>query len=102
MEPTMELTMDRREFVRFGACTGAITAIALTVGCAPAETAWSDESAMETPSFTYGEETGMSKRVLVGYATRTGSTTGVAEAIGRTLGERGELVDRCSRPSPGR
>ena len=29
-----------------------------------------------------GEERGMSKRVLVGYATRTGSTTGVAEAIG--------------------
>jgi menaquinone-dependent protoporphyrinogen oxidase len=35
----------------------------------------------------------MSKRVLVGYATGTGSTTGVAEAIGKTLGERGYSVD---------
>jgi len=35
----------------------------------------------------------MSTRVLVGYATRTGSTTDVAEAIGRTLGERGYAVD---------
>lgn len=35
----------------------------------------------------------MSKRVLVGYATGTGSTTGVAEAIGKTLGERGFSVD---------
>jgi len=35
----------------------------------------------------------MSKRVLVGYATRTESTVGVAEAIGATLGERGFEVD---------
>lgn len=35
----------------------------------------------------------MSKRVLVGYATGTGSTTGVAEAIGEALGERGFSVD---------
>jgi len=35
----------------------------------------------------------MPKRVLVGYSTRTGSTTGVAEEIGRTLGARGCEVD---------
>ena len=35
----------------------------------------------------------MAKRVLVGYATRTGSTVGVAEAIGKTLGERGFDVE---------
>jgi menaquinone-dependent protoporphyrinogen oxidase len=104
MEPTTGLMMDRREFVRIGACAGAITAIAFTGGCAAAETAGSDESAIETPSFTFGEETGMSKRVLIGYATRTGSTTGVAEAIGRTLGERGYAVDvkpLREKPSPG-
>jgi len=35
----------------------------------------------------------MSKRVLVGYATGTGSTAGVAEAIGKTLAARGFAVD---------
>jgi Flavodoxin len=46
----------------------------------------------------------MSRRVLVGYATRTRSTAGVADAIGRTLGERGYAVDVKpfrDKPSPG-
>jgi len=37
--------------------------------------------------------TEMSKRVLVGYSTGTGSTAGVAEAIGETLALRGWSVD---------
>lgn len=35
----------------------------------------------------------MSKKVLVGYSTRTGSTVGVAEKIGLTLADRGFAVD---------
>ncbi len=35
----------------------------------------------------------MSKRVLVCYATKTGTTTGVAQAIGEVLSERGYTVD---------
>ena len=35
----------------------------------------------------------MSKKILVTYASRAGSTAGVAEAIGRTLREKGGQVD---------
>jgi menaquinone-dependent protoporphyrinogen oxidase len=35
----------------------------------------------------------MANKILVTYASRTGSTAGVAEAIGKTLVERGEQVD---------
>ena len=43
----------------------------------------------------------MGSRVLVGYATRTASTTGVAEAIGETLAARGLAVDvRPLRENP--
>lgn len=35
----------------------------------------------------------MSKKILVTYASRTGSTVGVAEAIGKTLAESGAQVD---------
>ncbi len=35
----------------------------------------------------------MSNRILVTYASRTGATVGVAEAIGATLAENGALVD---------
>jgi menaquinone-dependent protoporphyrinogen oxidase len=38
----------------------------------------------------------MSDRILVTYASRAGSTAGVAEAIGRTLTEGGALVDVVS------
>jgi menaquinone-dependent protoporphyrinogen oxidase len=37
----------------------------------------------------------MSEKILVTYATRTGSTAGVAEAIGKTLAETGTPVDVC-------
>lgn len=100
----MESRIDRREFVQMGACAGALVALTLATGCTPGGTGEQDEPEVETPSSEYGEETGMAKRVLVGYATRTGSTTGVAEAIGRMLGERGYAVDvkpLREKPSPG-
>lgn len=43
----------------------------------------------ETPSFSFGEQAAPGGRILVTYATRTGSTVGVAAAIGETLGQRG-------------
>jgi menaquinone-dependent protoporphyrinogen oxidase len=47
---------------------------------------------METPSYQYGEKAADIK-VLVAYATRTGSTVGVAAAVGEVLGKRGYFVD---------
>lgn len=82
--------MDRREFVRLGACVSAGLAVVATTGCSAGT---DDEAAVDTPSFSFGEETEMSKRVLVGYMTGKGSTVGVAEAIGKELGERGYAAD---------
>jgi len=47
----------------------------------------------ETPEFSFGEENTMTKRILVTYATRAGSTVDVATAIGKTLAARGFAVD---------
>jgi menaquinone-dependent protoporphyrinogen oxidase len=44
------------------------------------------------PDFRFGENT-MSDKVLVTYASRTGSSAGVAQAIGKTLSESGIAVD---------
>lgn len=85
----MSVEIDRREFLRLSACVGVGVAAAGVTGCAPQ----AEEISVETPSSSYGEESQMSERVLVGYATRTGSTVGVAETIARTLGERGFAVD---------
>jgi len=45
------------------------------------------------PSFNFPEptlgQTTMSNKILVTYASRTGSTTGVVEAIGQTLAKSG-------------
>ncbi len=38
----------------------------------------------------------MADRILVAYASRAGSTAGVAEAIGKTLAESGAQVEVCS------
>jgi menaquinone-dependent protoporphyrinogen oxidase len=41
---------------------------------------------------TYGDEN-MTKKSLIAYASRTGSTAGVADAVGRTIAQRGLRVD---------
>ncbi len=45
------------------------------------------------PDYAVREGKTPGKRVLVTYATRMGSTTGIAEAIGRTLAAQGVAVD---------
>ncbi len=86
----MSEPITRREFVTAATVIGAGVAVMGASGCTPGGASKAD---VPTPSTTYGGDEAMSKRVLVGYATGTGSTTGVAEAIGKTLGERGFAVD---------
>ncbi len=88
-------SMTRRDFLKTAGLTAGAAALACT-GCSaataapgPAET----QPQIDTPNYHYGKDILMNKRILVTYATRTGSTVGVASAIGETLGGRGFTVD---------
>lgn len=86
----------RRRFLRTAALAAGGLSLAccgLTVVAATQAAPQGADAPVETPRFTFGKDNAVEKRILVAYATRTGSTVGVAEAIGRTLGERGFAVD---------
>lgn len=85
-------SMDRRGFLRVsGLALGAtvLTGAGLTSSCSgeldPIEVDW-----IET---TYGGEGVGNKKVLVTYASYSGSTVGVADAIGKKISETGVAVD---------
>ena len=86
----MNAEMSRKEFVIAGAALAAGVTVLSATGCT--RTRSEKDPAIETPSATYGGAN-MDKRVLVAYATRTGSTVGVAEKIAETLAARGFGVD---------
>lgn len=67
------------------------TAIGVTL-CSGTTLAAIVRSEVEKPSFTLGEET-MSNRVLIAYATKTGSTAEIATRIGEIIAEKGFSVD---------
>jgi menaquinone-dependent protoporphyrinogen oxidase len=84
--------LTRREFLKTTAVTLGAAAVACSgAGCAPQ--AVQPAATIETPSFKYGKDQPVNQRVLVTYATRAGSTVGVAAAIGETLSKRGFQVD---------
>jgi menaquinone-dependent protoporphyrinogen oxidase len=90
-----EKTISRRKFLKIvGLTLGGSTLACCGLGYAASQAAPKPQSThVETPSFTYGKDESMRKSILVAYATRTGSTVGVAAAIGESIAGRGYVVD---------
>lgn len=81
-------TFTRRDFLKTAGILLGSTAI-LGSGLAVLEP---DQPAGALPEFTFGGNN-MANKILVTYASATGSTAGVAEAIGKSLAEGGAQVD---------
>lgn len=84
--------MNRRKFLQLGGATLGVAllgASGLTSACSaspePVEIDWIDT--------TYGESPMSNGKILVTYASASGSTVGVADAIGKKIAESGNLVD---------
>lgn len=82
----------RRAFLKLCGVGLGATAVIAVEGCSQRSTP-AQEANVETPTYVFGQESGASGKILVGYATRTGSTVGVAATIGETLAARGYAVD---------
>ncbi len=89
--------ISRRSFLKMTCVTTAAIATAnLTLtACGsgdPEALAPAEGKTIDLPSYTFGDLK-MDQRILVAYASGTGSTVGVAEAIGKTLAESGAAAD---------
>lgn len=92
-------TYTRREFLKV---SGVVIA-AGSVTCCGLGALASRSPKVETHELNYGEESNMSNRILVTYATKTGSTAEIAAKIGEHLSARGFAVDVInvkSKPDP--
>ncbi len=83
--------MNRRRFLLVAG--GALGASALACGGLAALANQQPAPTIDFVTSTYGEESTVSGRILVAYASQHGATAGVADAIGQTLSEGGAAVD---------
>jgi menaquinone-dependent protoporphyrinogen oxidase len=83
-------SVSRRQFLKVGCLTTAAAGAAVCGITAVLPV--SDLPLVDLPSHSYGDDR-MEKKILVAYASRAGSTAGVADAIGRTLADGGTRVD---------
>jgi len=84
-------TISRRSFLRTGCLAAAAMGLTVCGGAGVVVATRSDPPPLELRSFSFGEPGG--DKVLVAYASATGSTVDIAAAIGTTLGERGLAVE---------
>jgi menaquinone-dependent protoporphyrinogen oxidase len=83
-------TVSRRDFLK----VAGVTLGAATLACsAPALTDGPEDGPLCQPEIHLGDQNMSNNKILVTYASRLGSTVGVAEAIGKTLAENGAQVD---------
>ena len=81
-------TLSRRDFLK----VAGITLGASVVACSGLTALATHSPEVALPESTYGDQT-MSKKILIAYASKCGSTAEVASAIGRTLAQAGVRVD---------
>jgi menaquinone-dependent protoporphyrinogen oxidase len=81
-------TLSRRDFLKI---TG-ITLGTSVVACSGLTALATHSPAVTLPESTYGDQN-MSKKILVTYASKCGSTGEVASAIGKTIAQTGVSVD---------
>lgn len=91
--------LNRREFLKV---SGVVIA-AGGVTCCGLGTLASRSPKIDTPEINYSKEENMSKRILVTYATKAGSTAEIAAKIGEHMSMRGfnvDVVNVKSKPDP--
>lgn len=81
-------TLTRREFFKI---SGIVISSAALIGTG-LTVLDSNQNLAELPKYEFGENN-MEKRILVTYASQSGFTAGVSEAIGKTISDGGAQVD---------
>ena len=84
-----ETRIKRRKFLLIAGGVVGVSALA----CAGLALAGGKKPEINFINTSYGEENEMQKKILVTYASRAGSTAGVADAIGKKLAAGGAPVD---------
>ncbi|RPI27368.1 MAG: twin-arginine translocation signal domain-containing protein [Chloroflexota bacterium] len=87
----MTKTISRRDFLKVGCLTGAAAGLA-TCGVAGLAASGPEPAPVDLSSSTYGENP-VKPRILVTYASLTGSTAEIAAEIGKTISAQGFCVD---------
>jgi menaquinone-dependent protoporphyrinogen oxidase len=83
--------LSRRSFLKTGCLAAAAVGLTVCGGAGAVVATRPDPPPVELRSFSFGQRGG--DKVLIAYASATGSTVDVAATIGATLGERGFAVD---------